>query len=331
MAGLRLVPTTLRIILTCCISAAAHPSIAPAGWRPRFIDYLYLGFTNATAFSPTDVMPLVPWAKITMAVQSVISIAIRDLLIARAVNIFTSPPEKLSPGSRGSPGNSSRQGLSVHHSGCHACPASLQEGVSSVRGRQIPRPRPRRRGSVREPFARTTCSGISTARRTGRPSKGSSARTSATRFPSGPSTAPSARWCRTRSPRTWTRPNPDSGEEYPHTNTQLYNILDEHNRFKIGDDMTAPWNAPQPGDADDGWVRHRLHQQLHRRDGPPAHLRRVRPDHDGVHPRADPGAERARARFGVFDHWFCEVPSQTFTNRSFWTAATSSGFVVNAR
>jgi phospholipase C len=33
--------------------------------------------------------------------------------------------------------------------------------------------------------------------------------------------------------------------------------------------------------------------------------------------------------FGVFDHWFCEVPSQTFMNRSFWTAATSSGLVVN--
>jgi len=66
-----------------------NPSIAPAGWRPRFIDYLYLGFTNATAFSPTDGMPLVPWAKITMAVQSVISIAILGLVIARAVNIFT--------------------------------------------------------------------------------------------------------------------------------------------------------------------------------------------------------------------------------------------------
>jgi hypothetical protein len=66
-----------------------NPRIAPAHWRPRFIDYLYLGFTNATAFSPTDVMPLVPWAKITMAVQSVISIAILGLVIARAVNVFT--------------------------------------------------------------------------------------------------------------------------------------------------------------------------------------------------------------------------------------------------
>jgi hypothetical protein len=65
-----------------------NPGIAPPDWRPHFIDYLYLGFTNATAFSPTDVMPLVPWAKITMTVQSVISIAILGLVIARAVNLF---------------------------------------------------------------------------------------------------------------------------------------------------------------------------------------------------------------------------------------------------
>jgi hypothetical protein len=66
-----------------------NPRIASPNWEPRFIDYLYLGFTNATAFSPTDVMPLVPWAKITMAVQAVISIAILGLVIARAVNVFT--------------------------------------------------------------------------------------------------------------------------------------------------------------------------------------------------------------------------------------------------
>ena len=65
------------------------PEVAPAGWRPVFLDYLHLGFTNATAFSPTDVMPLAPWAKMTMAVQSVISIAILGLVIARAVNVFT--------------------------------------------------------------------------------------------------------------------------------------------------------------------------------------------------------------------------------------------------
>ena len=66
-----------------------NPDLAPAGWRPRFVDYLYLGFTNATAFSPTDAMQLAPWAKIAMTVQSLISLALLGLVIARAVNLFT--------------------------------------------------------------------------------------------------------------------------------------------------------------------------------------------------------------------------------------------------
>jgi uncharacterized membrane protein len=65
-----------------------NPGIAPADWCPRFIDYLYLAFTNATALSPTDVMPLAAWAKIAMAGQSLISIAILGLVVARAVNVF---------------------------------------------------------------------------------------------------------------------------------------------------------------------------------------------------------------------------------------------------
>jgi hypothetical protein len=66
-----------------------NPRLAPHNWRPRFIDCLYLAFTNATAFSPTDVMPLVPWAKITMTVQAVISLSILGLVVARAVNVLT--------------------------------------------------------------------------------------------------------------------------------------------------------------------------------------------------------------------------------------------------
>ena len=64
------------------------PNLAPSGWRPGFIDYVYLGFTDATAFSPTDAMPLAPWAKIAMAVLSLISLIILGLVVARAVNIF---------------------------------------------------------------------------------------------------------------------------------------------------------------------------------------------------------------------------------------------------
>ena len=92
-------------------------------------------------------------------------------------------------------------------------------------------------------------------------------------------------------------PNPDSGEEYPHTNTQLYNILNEAEPLQDpGRHRRAVQRSGAGSDADDGRVRHRLHQQLHRRDGPPAHLRGVRADHDRVHPRAGPGAQRAGPR-----------------------------------
>jgi hypothetical protein len=66
----------------------ANPDLAPPDWEPYFIDYLYLSFTNATAFSPTDVMPLARWAKLTMLVQGAVSLALGALVIARAVNIL---------------------------------------------------------------------------------------------------------------------------------------------------------------------------------------------------------------------------------------------------
>src|SRR5262249_39783382 len=65
-----------------------NPNVRARGWRATFGDYLYLGFTNATAFSPTDVMPLARWAKFAMAVQAATSLAVLGLVIARAVNIL---------------------------------------------------------------------------------------------------------------------------------------------------------------------------------------------------------------------------------------------------
>jgi uncharacterized membrane protein len=64
------------------------PEVAHPDWEPAFVDYLYLSFTNATAFSPTDVMPLSRWAKLTMLVQSLVSLVTVALVIARAVNIL---------------------------------------------------------------------------------------------------------------------------------------------------------------------------------------------------------------------------------------------------
>ena len=65
-----------------------NPDLAPKPWKPEYVDYLYLSFTNAMAFSPTDVMPLKHWAKLTMLVQSLVSLMVAVLVIARAVNIF---------------------------------------------------------------------------------------------------------------------------------------------------------------------------------------------------------------------------------------------------
>jgi uncharacterized membrane protein len=62
--------------------------LSPPDWQPEFFDYLYLSFTNAAAFSPTDTMPLARWAKLAMMLQSIVSLGTVVLVIARAVNIF---------------------------------------------------------------------------------------------------------------------------------------------------------------------------------------------------------------------------------------------------
>jgi hypothetical protein len=62
--------------------------LAPADWKPEYVDYLYISFTNAMAFSPTDVMPMSRWTKVTMLLQSLVSLIIAVLVIARAVNIL---------------------------------------------------------------------------------------------------------------------------------------------------------------------------------------------------------------------------------------------------
>ena len=64
------------------------PDLAPPEWEPGFVDYLYVAFTNATAFSPTDTMPLSRWAKATMTLQAAVSLVTVALVVARAVNVL---------------------------------------------------------------------------------------------------------------------------------------------------------------------------------------------------------------------------------------------------
>jgi phospholipase C len=126
-------------------------------------------------------------------------------------------------------------------------------------------------------------------------------------------------------------PNPDPGEEYQHTNTQLFNILAPENRGKRAHDMPST-NAPDQPDqvpGMDGFVTDYISNCLALDEALPefAEYRQIMQGHT---PDQVPVLSALARGFAVFDHWFSEVPSQTFPNRSFWTAATSSGLVVNA-
>jgi hypothetical protein len=72
------------------VQMVSPPEMVPQDWEPTFIDYLYLAFTNAAAFSPTDVLPMSRWAKVAMTIQSIISIVTVALVVSRAINILPS-------------------------------------------------------------------------------------------------------------------------------------------------------------------------------------------------------------------------------------------------
>ncbi len=63
-------------------------SLVDPDWEPTFPDYLYVSFTNVTAFSPTDTLPLSRWAKLLMMLQSTLALLLVVLVIARAVNVL---------------------------------------------------------------------------------------------------------------------------------------------------------------------------------------------------------------------------------------------------
>jgi hypothetical protein len=68
----------------------ATPEDLPPDWRPLFLDYLYLGYNTATAFSPTDALPLTRRAKMLMMIESTISLLTMVIILARAINILPS-------------------------------------------------------------------------------------------------------------------------------------------------------------------------------------------------------------------------------------------------
>lgn len=127
-------------------------------------------------------------------------------------------------------------------------------------------------------------------------------------------------------------PDPDPGEEYPHVNTQLYGtVVPLGNRFKPAKESESPFNAPPSPEAKptmDGFVADYVNSFR-------VELGRL-PTYDEYSqimacytPEQVPVVSTLAKGFACFDHWFCEVPSQTLTNRSFFHAASSSGYVMD--
>lgn len=125
-------------------------------------------------------------------------------------------------------------------------------------------------------------------------------------------------------------PDPDPGEEYPHVNTQLFGHIDAHNRDKDLSELTEPYNAPAAGTQADmsGFVLDYETDFRHRTGVNPTTQERDQ-IMGSFSPEMLPVLSTLAREFGVYDHWYCAVPSQTFCNRSFFHASTSHGFVTN--
>jgi phospholipase C len=125
-------------------------------------------------------------------------------------------------------------------------------------------------------------------------------------------------------------PQPDPGEEYPHINTDLFGIADPKNRFVPLSKMVAPFNAPSSGQQPTmaGFVADYISAFTAEMGRQPTYEEYAQ-IMTGYTPEQLPVTSALARGFATFDHWFCEVPSQTFTNRSFFHAATASGYVIN--
>jgi len=127
-------------------------------------------------------------------------------------------------------------------------------------------------------------------------------------------------------------PNPDPGEEYPHVNTQLFGSINPPgNRCKRLAEIAPPYNAPDDParrPTMDGFVADYISAFAAERGRQPRYDEYAQ-IMTGYTPAQMPVLSALARGFAVFDHWFCEVPSQTFTNRAFFHAGTASGYVNN--
>jgi phospholipase C len=128
---------------------------------------------------------------------------------------------------------------------------------------------------------------------------------------------------------TMNTPWPDPGEEFSHINTQLFGVLDEANRGILQPETIL--NTPEDPDQQptmDGFLTDYISTFLAEMGRQPTYNEYAQ-FMTGYTPEQMPVLSTLARGFATFDHWFCEVPSCTFPNRSFFHAATSSGYVLN--
>jgi phospholipase C len=120
-------------------------------------------------------------------------------------------------------------------------------------------------------------------------------------------------------------PYPDPGETYDHVNTQLFNFVSGHDK--------PPYNLPPkplPTSGMQGFVNDYIYNfSSFEYKGTNPTYDQYKQIMECYTPPTVPVLSRLAQEFGVFDHWFCSVPSQTWCNRAFWNAGTSWGRVVN--
>lgn len=127
-------------------------------------------------------------------------------------------------------------------------------------------------------------------------------------------------------------PDPDPGEEYQHVNTQLFGTIDPAENAQLtAQEMLPPYNVPAHGTIDmSGFVIdyfYNINIILDDKEQAYAKCGQIMGSFD---PEMLPVLSTLARNFAVYDHWFSAVPSQTFCNRAFFHASTSSGFVTNA-
>lgn len=126
-------------------------------------------------------------------------------------------------------------------------------------------------------------------------------------------------------------PQPDPGEHYPHVNTQLFGVIDPPTNAHIRrHGLLAPFNTPKSGatPTNEGFISDYVVNYRLTKNREPTH-EEYAVAMGGFSPAQLPVVSTLAREFGVYDRWFCGVPSQTFCNRLFFHASTSNGYVTN--